>query len=125
MTCHQCTTFLITYLFLVQIVNKSSWERGFAHGSVYKTEIVDLSEKVKGEDGVVFGIKPGDPKVSDKLDADGLPPIGTKLNFGDPFYSYINLNTGQSHVFFYKYVISIIYCEINQLSANYFCLTEN
>ncbi|XP_053477690.1 DNA-directed RNA polymerase I subunit RPA2 [Ictalurus furcatus] len=84
------------------IVNKSSWERGFAHGSVYKTEIVDLSEKVKGEDGVVFGIKPGDPKVSGRLDADGLPPIGSKLNYGDPFYSYINLNTGQSHVFFYK-----------------------
>lgn len=111
--------------FLVQIVNKSSWERGFAHGSVYKTEIVDLSEKVKGEDSVVFGIKPGDPKVSGRLDADGLPPIGTKLNYGDPFYSYINLNTGQSHVIFYKYVITIIYCELKiilycQSSCNYF-----
>uniref|UniRef100_A0A4W4EDY0 DNA-directed RNA polymerase subunit beta n=1 Tax=Electrophorus electricus TaxID=8005 RepID=A0A4W4EDY0_ELEEL len=84
------------------IVNKSSWERGFAHGSVYKTELVDLSEKVKGDDGVVFGTKPGDSKVMDKLDADGLPPIGAVLNYGDPFYSYINLNTDQTTVVFYK-----------------------
>ncbi|XP_066535596.1 DNA-directed RNA polymerase I subunit RPA2 [Hoplias malabaricus] len=84
------------------IVNKSSWERGFAHGSVYKTELVDLGEKAKGLDSVVFGTKPGDPKVGNKLDVDGLPPIGTVLNYGDPYYSYINLNTGQSYVTFYK-----------------------
>uniref|UniRef100_A0A4W5PG09 DNA-directed RNA polymerase n=1 Tax=Hucho hucho TaxID=62062 RepID=A0A4W5PG09_9TELE len=46
------------------------------------TELVDLAEK-KGEDNLVFVVKPGDPKVMDKLDAD------------DTFYSYINLNTGQ------------------------------
>uniref|UniRef100_A0A8C7QA41 DNA-directed RNA polymerase subunit beta n=1 Tax=Oncorhynchus mykiss TaxID=8022 RepID=A0A8C7QA41_ONCMY len=84
------------------ILNKSSWERGFAHGCVYKTELVDLAEKMKGEDNLVFGVKPGDPKVMDKLDADGLPSIGTVLQHGDPFYSYINLNTGQTFVNFYK-----------------------
>ncbi|XP_034079920.1 DNA-directed RNA polymerase I subunit RPA2 isoform X2 [Gymnodraco acuticeps] len=84
------------------IVNKSSWERGFAHGSIYKTELVDLAEKVRGEDSVVFGVKPGDPKVNDKLDADGLPFIGSTLQYGDPFYGYINLNTGQTFVNFYK-----------------------
>lgn len=83
-------------------MNKSSWERGFAHGSVYKTEVVDLSEKCKGEDGVVFGTKPDDPKVGNRLDVDGLPAIGTWLKYGDPYYSYINLNTGQSYVHFYK-----------------------
>lgn len=84
------------------IVNKSSWERGFAHGSIYKTELVDLADKVRGEDGVVFGTKPGDPKVAGKLDSDGLPFIGSMLNYGDPFYSYINLNTGQTFVTYYK-----------------------
>ncbi|KAI4812617.1 hypothetical protein KUCAC02_023987, partial [Chaenocephalus aceratus] len=84
------------------IINKSSWERGFAHGSIYKTELVDLAEKVRGEDSVVFGVKPGDPKVNDKLDADGLPFIGSTLQYGDPFYGYINLNTGQTSVNFYK-----------------------
>ncbi|XP_056147327.1 DNA-directed RNA polymerase I subunit RPA2 [Lampris incognitus] len=84
------------------ILNKSSWERGFAHGSVYKTELVDLADKAKGDDGIVFGTKSGDPKVNNKLDPDGLPPIGTVLRNGDPFYSCINLNTGQSFVTFYK-----------------------
>ncbi|XP_047459799.1 DNA-directed RNA polymerase I subunit RPA2 [Mugil cephalus] len=84
------------------ILNKSSWERGFAHGSIYKTELVDLADKVKGDDGVVFGTKPGDPKVNDKLDADGLPFIGSTVKYGDPFYSYINLNTGQSFITYYK-----------------------
>lgn len=86
-----------------QIVNKSSWERGFAHGSIYKTELVDLADKVKGDDSVVFGTKPGDPKVNGKLDPDGLPPIGSVLKYGDPFYSYVNVNTGQAVVTFYRY----------------------
>ncbi|MBN3281300.1 RPA2 polymerase, partial [Polyodon spathula] len=85
------------------IVNKASWERGFAHGSVYKTELIDLDEKIKqGDDSLVFGIKPGDPRVMQKLDDDGLPPIGTVLQYGDPFYSYMSLNTGESFVTFYK-----------------------
>uniref|UniRef100_A0A672GIB0 DNA-directed RNA polymerase subunit beta n=1 Tax=Salarias fasciatus TaxID=181472 RepID=A0A672GIB0_SALFA len=84
------------------IVNKSSWERGFAHGMIYKTELVDLADKVRGEDCVVFGTKPDDPKTSGKLDADGLPFIGSTLQYGDPFYSYINLNTGQAFVAYYK-----------------------
>lgn len=83
-------------------MNKSSWERGFAHGSIYKTELVDLGDKVRGEDSVVFGNKPGDPKVNGRLDSDGLPYIGSLLQYGDPFYSYMNLNTGQTFVTFYK-----------------------
>lgn len=84
-------------------MNKSSWERGFAHGSIYKTELVDLADKVKGVDSIVFGTKPGDPKVSGRLDSDGLPYIGSLLQYGDPFYSYINLNTGQTFITYYKY----------------------
>ncbi|XP_067241642.1 DNA-directed RNA polymerase I subunit RPA2 [Chanodichthys erythropterus] len=90
------------------IVNKSSWERGFAHGSVYKTDVIDLAEKFKGQDDIVFGVKPGDPKVKDKLDVDGLPFIGSVLKYGDPYYSYINSVTGQSHVVFFKYQESSI-----------------
>jgi len=85
-------------------VNKSSWERGFAHGCILKAELVDLAEKVRGQDSVVFGTKPGDPQTLGKLDDDGLPHIGSTLQYGDPFYSYINLNTGQAVVNFYKYV---------------------
>ncbi|KAI5930653.1 DNA-directed RNA polymerase I subunit RPA2 [Manis javanica] len=85
------------------IVNKASWERGFAHGSVYKSEFIDLFEKIKlGDDSLVFGVKPGDPRVLQKLDDDGLPFIGAHLQYGDPYYSYLNLNTGESSVVYYK-----------------------
>ncbi|XP_021553035.2 DNA-directed RNA polymerase I subunit RPA2 isoform X2 [Neomonachus schauinslandi] len=85
------------------IVNKASWERGFAHGSVYKSEFIDLSEKIKqGDDSLVFGVKPGDPRILQKLDDDGLPFIGAQLQYGDPYYSYLNLNTGESFVMYYK-----------------------
>ncbi|XP_038309029.1 DNA-directed RNA polymerase I subunit RPA2 isoform X2 [Canis lupus familiaris] len=85
------------------IVNKASWERGFAHGSVYKSEFIDLSEKIKqGDDSLVFGVKPGDPRILQKLDDDGLPFIGARLQYGDPYYSYLNLNTGESFVTYYK-----------------------
>ncbi|XP_020390740.2 DNA-directed RNA polymerase I subunit RPA2 isoform X1 [Rhincodon typus] len=85
------------------IVNKASWERGFAHGSVYKTEMIDLDQKVKQNDGIfVFGVKPGDKRTTQKLDDDGLPFIGAVLEYGDPFYSYVNLNTGDSSIVYYK-----------------------
>ncbi|XP_022376226.1 DNA-directed RNA polymerase I subunit RPA2 isoform X3 [Enhydra lutris kenyoni] len=85
------------------IVNKASWERGFAHGSVYKSEFIDLSEKIKqGDDSLVFGVKPGDPRILQKLDDDGLPFIGAQLQYGDPYYGYLNLNTGESFVMYYK-----------------------
>ncbi|XP_060043317.1 DNA-directed RNA polymerase I subunit RPA2 isoform X2 [Erinaceus europaeus] len=85
------------------ILNKASWERGFAHGSVYKSEFIDLSEKIKqGDDSLVFGVKPGDPRILQTLDNDGLPFIGTQLQYGDPYYSYLNLNTGESFVTYYK-----------------------
>lgn len=86
-----------------QILNKASWERGFAHGSVYKSEFINLSEKIKqGDDSLVFGVKPGDPRTLHKLDGDGLPFIGAALKYGDPYYGYLNLNTGESFVVFYK-----------------------
>ncbi|XP_075059866.1 DNA-directed RNA polymerase I subunit RPA2 [Mixophyes fleayi] len=85
------------------ILNKSSWERGFAHGSVYKTDFIDLSKKVKdAEDNLVFGIKLEDERVKDKLDEDGLPPVGAVLQFGDPYYGYLNQSTGENFVVFYK-----------------------
>nr|XP_060610452.1 DNA-directed RNA polymerase I subunit RPA2-like [Anolis sagrei ordinatus] len=85
------------------ILNKSSWERGFAHGSIYKTERIDLMEKIKqGDDNLVFGIGPDKAATLQNLDADGLPPIGARLQYGDPFYSYLNLNTGESFVTYHK-----------------------
>lgn len=83
-------------------MSKASWERGFAHGSVYKSEFIDLTEKVKqGDDSLVFGVKPGDPRTALKLDSDGLPFVGAWLRCGDPYYSYVSLHGGDGAVVLY------------------------
>ncbi|XP_053567930.1 DNA-directed RNA polymerase I subunit RPA2 [Bombina bombina] len=85
------------------VLNKASWERGFAHGSVYKTDVIDLAKKIKdGEDNLVFGIKADDSRVTGRLDYDGLPHVGSILTYGDPFYGYLNLSTGENFVAYHK-----------------------
>lgn len=66
------------------IINKASFERGFARGAVFKTKIVEAAPKsaVSG-DQHKWKFKNADPKFYSKLDADGLPPRGTKVFEGD------------------------------------------
>jgi DNA-directed RNA polymerase I subunit RPA2 len=78
------------------ILNKSSVERGFAHGSIFKTEVVDLKAKRKlGEKNVLYhfgfgpSVQPGlVDRLKDKIDDDGLPFLGTLLREGDPLVVY-------------------------------------
>lgn len=75
------------------IINKSAYERGFQHGSVYKSYIKELNEsglgsqpnknryrllnpnKHKGDETIIDYEEKG-------LDSDGLPYIGKKLTHG-------------------------------------------
>ena len=92
------------------ILNKSAHERGFAHGSIYKSQIVDL-KSVRGDRGstgtpeVHFGLG-SDVRAEDKrrmtLDDDGMPFLGTKLHKGDPICGYIDRTTGRTMVEKYK-----------------------
>ncbi|KIX05801.1 uncharacterized protein Z518_03773 [Rhinocladiella mackenziei CBS 650.93] len=70
------------------IINKSSHERGFGDGVIYKTKVYELNEKSrlsrsKTEIKSLFGFAEGDPNISKEaisnLDPDGLPAIGTKV----------------------------------------------
>ena len=71
------------------IINRASIERGFAHGTVYKSYFIDLYTIVQGrkpknpgerETGdLVFDRDPKKPELSKFLDCDGLPMIGTRL----------------------------------------------
>ncbi|XP_065195926.1 DNA-directed RNA polymerase I subunit RPA2-like [Sycon ciliatum] len=86
------------------VINKSSVERGFAAATVYKSTLVDLATKAanrRGASTLHFGVKPGDKKA-EGLEADGFPPIGTLMQDGMPFYSYIDCTTGVSHVEVYR-----------------------
>ncbi|CAN9431151.1 unnamed protein product [Alternaria alternata] len=103
------------------ILNKSSHERGFGHGTVYKTKICDLEEGSRRNRSSrtvtkLFGFAPeGLVKAAAKetLDEDGLPRIGTMLRSGDVIAAwhtvsydpatgdYINRD-GQTQFFKYK-----------------------
>ena len=83
------------------IINKSSYERGFAHANILKSHVYDMTPK-GGKNTEAFGFNPAtyaaqkDEVVNAiQLDSDGLPPIGTKLEFNDPMYATIDLATGK------------------------------
>ena len=65
------------------IINKSSFERGFGYGTIYKSDFVDLKEMQKNSGSVfIFGIiRTGDNLAN--IGMDGMPYVGTRLNKGD------------------------------------------
>lgn len=65
------------------IINKSAFERGFAHGSIYKSEFIELKTA-----GSYFCRDPTCTESPKYLDSDGLPYIGLKLTLNCPFYRY-------------------------------------
>lgn len=106
------------------ILNKASVERGFKHGWIRKTHMVNLRDldtydKLRGggkmfksNDDVkyLFGRPPdwkaghmlSHGKVDTFLDDDGLPITGMKLNYGDPMCCYYEISTGSLKVEEYK-----------------------
>lgn len=78
------------------IINKGSYERGFAHGTVIKVEVVDLNEKnryVKAETANVFAKDLDDHEHDLFIDNDGLPLPGKMYHEGDPYISYLTPDT--------------------------------
>ncbi|KAK4034166.1 DNA-directed RNA polymerase I subunit RPA2 [Parachaetomium inaequale] len=72
------------------ILNKSAHERGFGHGTIYKTKKVSLKDDTRTRTSrtvsKMFGFAPGSPvRASDRemLDEDGLPYVGRLVREGD------------------------------------------
>ena len=108
------------------IINKAAYERGFGHGSVYKTKNVDLEEEEKRqtkdgtrptlkfgnlkskkkmeEEAMLNGINIADVsiKFDDALDIDGLPFEGEVVNTGDPIACIVNVVTGDHFIMKHK-----------------------
>jgi DNA-directed RNA polymerase I subunit RPA2 len=72
------------------IINKSSHERGFGDGVIYKTKVYELPSDSKGSSRVdvkrLFGFADKDLNITEEhrsiLDEDGLPTIGRKVTEG-------------------------------------------
>ncbi|KAJ3020059.1 UNVERIFIED_CONTAM: hypothetical protein HDU68_010385, partial [Siphonaria sp. JEL0065] len=100
------------------ILSKSSHERGYGYGTVYKSEFVDLGEKQRrsatgGKPHLHFGLfgpkgessfikKDQLDKLLSFIDFDGLPKVGIKLSDGEPLYAYYNDIDGQVTVVKFK-----------------------
>jgi DNA-directed RNA polymerase I subunit RPA2 len=91
------------------ILNKSSHERGFGYGTIYKSIIVDLKEQRGASKSTTaptlhFGLGrlSSDAEARNILDQDGLPFIGAKVNPGDPIAGYEDDNTGRTKFVKYK-----------------------
>lgn len=97
------------------ILNKSSHERGFGYGTIYKSQIIDLKD-IRGTSrststptlhfgfgsGRIQGRAKGSPDLHEFLDEDGLPCVGTKLSPGDPICAHVDDTTGVTHITKYK-----------------------
>lgn len=90
------------------IINKSSWERGFGYGYMYKTIYIDLNEEESDSKQPNFKIFsntfPDQPNVlfEPSLDEDGLPVIGSKIEKGKPYYCYWDPVTSSHKSVIYK-----------------------
>lgn len=82
------------------IINKSSFERGFGHGTIYKNEFVDLKDvERKGSEGThSFQCTDINLVEGGLLDTDGLPPVGRRMCPGEPFFSSVSSETGSELV---------------------------
>ena len=93
------------------ILNKSAYERGFGHASVYKNITVDLKEEAKMTGSLSTGDGSGGHtlRFSNKirfskeeetwtygaLTAEGTPMIAEDMKYGDPIWSVVDQVTGK------------------------------
>ncbi|KAJ2892940.1 DNA-directed RNA polymerase i subunit beta [Zalerion maritima] len=89
------------------IINKSAHERGFGYGSIYKTKKIVIKEqnsRARTARGVtkLFGFNPSGnvrTNIRAKLDEDGLPYVGQKVEAGDPLCAWYNVKTDYNDQF--------------------------
>ena len=100
------------------ILNKSSYERGLAHGCIYKSYLRSPAEegvKLSGSSETGKGkaerfrlinkkINESDQSIELKgsLDQDGLPKVGSKISYRDPELCLMDNVKGETHYYSFK-----------------------
>lgn len=103
------------------IINKAAYERGFGHGSMYKTIVINLDEEEKR--GARGGARPNlvfcntrsrnneneigqqevpVEKFCESLDIDGLPLEGELINHGEPLVCMLDTLSGECRLIKHK-----------------------
>lgn len=75
------------------IINKSSIDRGFAHGNVYITDRVNLDDSIPGRETVFKRVPPNCDEDLSAIDDDGLPAPGSKVRQGWKLYGTATKST--------------------------------
>lgn len=68
------------------IINKASLDRGFAHGTVYVNQRVDLDDNLSGRDTKFAELTSEEIVPMGTVDSDGLPAVGSRVTLGSPLY---------------------------------------
>lgn len=88
------------------ILNKSTEERGFAYGSMYKTEKIDLGMDRRRGDPITqhfgFGEDHWPEEWRERLDEDGMPYIGSFIKEGDPICAFYDDVLGRTRIKHFK-----------------------
>jgi DNA-directed RNA polymerase I subunit RPA2 len=90
------------------ILNKSAHDRGFAYGTVYKSQIIDLKDQRGAQKPNAYNLHFGLGKRAESFNypaleyLDGLPVVGCKIDPGDPIAAYVDDITGQTRFVKYK-----------------------
>ncbi|KZV83863.1 beta and beta-prime subunits of DNA dependent RNA-polymerase, partial [Exidia glandulosa HHB12029] len=92
------------------ILNKSAHERGFGYGTVYKSQIVDLTDlhgavKSTSQTPLYFGLGRDvrrDDARRELVDPDGLPLVHGRYAPGDPIAAYVDDTSGRTKFVKYK-----------------------
>ena len=86
------------------IISKSAHERGFGHGTIYKTKVIRLHDEKTSRSlrniQRLFGFAPNafvPASAKRLLDEDGLPCIGSMIQHGDPLCASHTVDYDPSH----------------------------
>ncbi|CAJ0944309.1 unnamed protein product, partial [Mesorhabditis belari] len=97
------------------VINRGSFQRGFAHGTVIKVEKVDLTKALGQE--VIFYMHDEKKDLTKYIGADGLPIQGRRYFEDDPYMMTFNTAIGKPKIHKFHYA-EPAYCGIVRLVEN-------
>ena len=103
------------------VINKSSYERGFAHGTVIKVEVADLNEKNRYatmDTANIFGRDPDAHDLDNYISEDGLPIPGKLYREHDPYMSFKAADTQKYVIKKFHYAEPAICGYVRVVEAN-------
>lgn len=75
------------------IINKASLDRGFAHGTVYMNEQIDLDSTIAGRETKFVPLSEEESAETETVDTDGLPAVGARVRTGSKLHGVCSVHS--------------------------------